>query len=427
MTNKRTWILAAGLLVGSVLVLFLLTRLGGKGERIQEKGKKKNVEIAEEPVIIYRYGLPVDSFQVEDGRIQQNQNLSEILLPKGISYGRIDELVKISKPSFDVRKIKANKPCTFFYSLDSTRALQYMVYEKDLEEFVVFDFRDTLAVWLGQKDVEIQKRTASGIIESSLWNSMVDLGVSPKLAIELSEIYAWTIDFFGIQKGDRFNIIYTVKVIDGEAIGVDQVLAASFFHGGRDHYAFGFTQGDKFSYFDEKGQSLKRAFLKAPLNFKRISSKFTKSRYHPILKIYRPHSGVDYAAAEGTEVQSIGDGKVVKIGYDKASGNYIKIKHNSVYTSGYMHLQHRPKLSVGASVRQGQAIGKVGKTGYATGPHLDFRVWKNGTPVDPLKIESPPVEPVAAAYQAEFESRKSAYMRELDSLSAKQNVPAETL
>ncbi len=378
------------------------------------KATEQNIEIVEEEVIRYQYGIPIDSFKIEESKIRQNQNLSEILLPRGISYAKIDELAKKSKPIFDVRRMKAGKDCTFFYSFDSVPVLHYMVYEKDLEEFIVFEFGDSIAVRDGRKDVEIETRFVTGEIESSLWNAMSGLHVSTKLAVELSEIYAWTIDFFGIQKGDRFSIIYTVKLIENEAIGLDEVLASSFYHGGKDHYAFQFEQNDKISYFDEEGQSLRRAFLKAPLNFRRISSKFTKSRFHPILKIYRPHSGVDYAAAAGTEVQTIGDGKVVKVSYDKASGNYIKIKHNSVYTSAYMHLQRRPKFNVGDYVKQGQAIGKVGQTGYATGPHLDFRVWMNGQPVDPLKIKSPPVEPIAEEYRTQFDSVIMKYKERLN-------------
>lgn len=410
MANKRVIFLASGLFLLSVLVLFLLVRLP-KGE---ERELEDEVEYIEEEIITYRYGIPIDSFDLEEFKIRQNQNLSEILLPRGISYARIDELAKKSKPIFNVRRMKAGKKCTFFYTRDSIPTLKYLIYEKNLEEFVVFELGDSIFVRNGQKDVEIETRFVSGSIESSLWNAIADLHVSTKLVLELSDIYAWTIDFFGIQKGDRFKIIYTVKVIDDEAIGVDEVLATSFYHGGQEHQAFLFQQNDHISYFDENGQSLRRAFLKAPLNFRRISSKFTKRRFHPILKIYRPHSGVDYAAAAGTEVQSIGDGRVVKVSYDKASGNYIKIKHNSVYTSGYMHLQRRPKLNVGDYVKQGQPIGKVGQTGYATGPHLDFRVWKNGQAVDPLKIKSPPVEPVAEEFRARFDSVRTIYQQQIE-------------
>lgn len=415
--------MAVGLFVVSVAMLFFLTRI----PKTEDKQKMTKEEVVEEVIINYLFDIPIDSFKIEKSKIRRNQNLSEILLPKGISYADIDELAKKSKPIFDVRKMKAGQNCTFFYTRDSVPYLNYMVYEKDLEEYVVYEFGDSVAVWNGRKEVGIETRNVSGSIESSLWNAIVDLHVSPKLVLELSDIYAWTIDFFGIQKGDRFNIIYTVKIIDGEAIGVDEVLATSFYHGKKEHLAFQFEQNNSISYFDENGQSLRRAFLKAPLNFRRISSKFSKSRMHPILKIRRPHSGVDYAADAGTEVQTIGDGRVVKVSYDKASGNYIKIKHNSVYTSGYMHLQRRPKLNVGDYVQQGQEIGKVGQTGYATGPHLDFRVWKNGQPVDPLKIKSPPVEPVAQEYRIRFDSVKTVFIEQLQKGLSSSPGPSQTL
>lgn len=409
MENKKEFYRVLSLLT----IISLSIILSSCSKHREESIKQESKQIPETEIINYRFGIPIDSFKIEESKIRRNQNLSEILLPRGISYANIDGLAKKSKPIFDVRKMKAGQNCTFFYTEDSVPHLNYMVYEKNLEEYVVYEFGDSIDVWEGRKEVGIETRNVSGSIESSLWNAIVDLHVSPKLVLELSDIYAWTIDFFGIQKGDRFNIIYTVKMIDGEAIGVDEVIASSFFHGGKEHLAFQFEQNNSISYFDETGQSLRRAFLKAPLSFRRISSKFSKSRFHPILKIYRPHSGVDYAASAGTEVQTIGDGKVVKIGYDKASGNYIKIKHNSVYTSGYMHLQRRPKLKIGQYVTQGQRIGRVGQTGYATGPHLDFRVWKNGQTVDPLKIKSPPVEPVAKEYIQKFDSVKTILLEKL--------------
>lgn len=409
----------------SVGLLILFSR-GCNSDRQPKKGHvKHSKEATEEEVIIdYRFGIPLDSFRLEEYKISQNQNLSEILLPRGITYAKIDDLAKKSKPVFDVRKMKAGRPCTFFYTTDSLEQLAYMVYEIDLEDYLIYSFIDSITVLEGKKEVTIEERFVSGEIESSLWNALSELNVSTKLAVELSGIFAWTIDFFAIQKGDAFNIIYTVKVIEGDAIGVDEIKAASFFHGGSNHYAFQFDQNSRISYFDEAGQSLRRAFLKAPFEYMpRISSRYTNSRFHPILRIYRPHRGIDYAAAEGTPVLSIGDGKVVKISYDKASGNYIKIKHNSVYTSGYMHLMQRPKgLNVGDYIKQKQVIGLVGKTGYATGPHLDFRIWKNGELVDPLKIESPPVEPVAETERARFDSIKSLYMRQLNELEVNSGI-----
>ena len=414
MDNKH-FILGGGLLVLSLALIFGLSRMP---ERALDETETVE-ELSEEPVpeIEYLFGLPINDYEIEVASVQPNQNLSEILLNRGISYSQIDALAKRSKPIFDVRKMKAGKTCTFFWNRDSTPAVEYMVYERSIEEFVVYGFRDSVTVSAGQKEIVFEERTVAGTIESSPWNAMLDKGVSTRLAIELEDIYAWSIDFTGVQKGDEFRIIYTVKMIDGEAIGIDQVLACSFSHGGKEHQAVGFVQNNQFNYFDENGQSLKRAFLKAPLKSYRISSRYTKSRFHPILRIYRPHSGVDYAAPTGTPIFAIGDGKIVKKGRDKSAGNYLRIKHNSVYSTGYNHLSNYAKgVKLGSYVKQNQIIGYVGSTGYATGPHLDFRMYKNGTAVDPLKVKSPPVEPVQASLRPQYDSVAQDYAYQLSAL-----------
>ncbi len=368
------------------------------------------------PEPAYLFGFPIDSFRTEKITVKKNEILSSILLSRGIDYGQIDNLAKTSKPLFDVRKIKAGNYFTFFWSLDSIPSVKHMVYEKNVEEYISYNFSDSITVVEGRKEVGYEQRKIAGVIESSLWNSLVNKHVSPVLSLEMMDVYQWTIDFAGIQKGDIYEIIYEVKLIDGIAIGINRIIASSFTNSGKEHFAFAFEQNSRIEYFDENGESLRRAFLKAPLNYRRISSKYSNSRFHPILKIYRPHKGIDYAAAAGTEVQSIGDGKVVKISYDKASGNYIKIKHNSVYTSGYMHLQRRSKLSVGQYVKQGDEIGQVGATGYATGPHLDFRIWKNGSLVNPANVKSPPVEPVLAENRTSFDSIANIFRLQLEDL-----------
>ena len=379
--------------------------------------QNEKTEELSEPEVVYKFNIPLDSFNIEEITIKKNEILSGILLSRGINYNQIDELARLSKPIFNVKKIKAGNSFTFFWSQDSIPTVKHMVYEKNIEEFISYTFGDSISIAEGKKEISYEQREVAGAIESSLWNSLVSLGVSPVLSLEMMDVYQWTIDFAGIQQGDLYQIIYEVKLIDGSAIGINRVIASSFFHSGREHYAFAFEQNERLEYFDEKGQSLRRAFLKAPLNYRRISSKYSNSRFHPILKKYRPHRGIDYAAKAGTEVVSIGDGRVVKIAYDKASGNYIKIKHNGVYTSGYMHLQRRPKLNVGDYVKQDQEIGRVGATGYATGPHLDFRIWKNGTLVNPANVESPPVEPVSEQNRASFDSIASVFLMQLEEIS----------
>lgn len=342
------------------------------------------------------YGLVVDSFNVETFSVARNQNLASMLMEQDIDYQIIHQLAQKSKETFDMRRIRTGNPYTLFYSRDSLNTPLWMVYEIDNTDYLVMQLTDSLKIYRDSKTIETIRKSGTGVITSSLWNTINDNKLNPMLAVELSEIYAWTVDFFGIEKGDRFRVIYDEQYVDSVAIGIAAVHAAHFNHKGREYYAFRYQEDSVWSYFDEAGNSLRKAFLKAPLKFSRISSRFTNNRYHPVLKINRPHHGVDYAAPSGTPVYAIGDGTVTHRGWDpKGGGNYIKIRHNSVYTTVYMHLQGFGKgIKKGGFVQQGQLIGYVGSTGLSTGPHLDFRIFRNGSAVDPLKIEAPPVDPI---------------------------------
>ncbi|RLD91546.1 MAG: metalloendopeptidase, partial [Bacteroidetes bacterium] len=258
----------------------------------------------------------------------------------------------------------------------------------------------------GQKPVETRIQFASGTIETSLWESIQAADANPMLAVELSEIFAWTIDFFGIQKGDRYKVIYKESYVDSTSLGINKIMGAWIYHNNNEFWGIPFVQDSVRSFFDEKGNSLRKAFLKAPLRFSRISSGFSNSRFHPVLKIRRPHHGVDYAAASGTPVHTVGDGVITRVGYQKnGGGNYVTIKHNSVYSTTYMHLRGFGKgVKQGVYVKQGDVIGYVGSTGLATGPHLDFRFYKNGSAVNPLKVEAPPVEPIHDNNQIAYET-----------------------
>lgn len=367
-----------------------------------------------EPVL--KFGLPIDSFIVETATVRRNQNLSDILVKKNISYGQIDQLARQSKPIFDVRKIKFKNPYHFLLRNDSLKTPAYFVYEIDNTDYIVYDLSDSIRIYTGQKPIQSVLRVASGTIKSSLWNDMQAAGVNPVLSLRLSDIYQWTIDFFGIQRNDQFRVIYEENYVDSISIGIGEIYACQFRHMDKDFYAFQFEQDSAFSYFDEEGNSLKKAFLKAPLEFSRISSRFSNSRFHPVLKIRRPHHGIDYAAPTGTPVRSIGDGVVTRKAYQKrGGGNYVYVKHNSVYTTCYMHLSGFARgIAPGVRVSQGQVIGYVGATGLATGPHLDFRVFKNGSPIDPLKVEAPPVEPVHEANLHAFTALKDSLIEQLN-------------
>ncbi|SHF66523.1 Murein DD-endopeptidase MepM and murein hydrolase activator NlpD, contain LysM domain [Mariniphaga anaerophila] len=399
-----------------LLVIISLTFSCRQGKDNKNREQTELDTIATLPPPVLKYGLPVDSFLVVDGTVRPNQHLSHILSNYGVGMGTIDQIARQSKDVFDVRKIRGGNRYSIFQTADSLAEARYFVYENSATDYFIFQLFDSLQVSRGEKEVETRLRTGCGEIESSLWNTMKDNGLDPMLALKLSDIFAWSIDFYAIQKGDRFRVIYDELFVDSTSIGIGNIYAVQFDHYGSENYAFRFFQDDRFDYFDDKGLSLRKAFLKSPLEFSaRISSRFSHSRMHPVLRIRRPHHGVDYAAPKGTPVRTIGDGTVISRAYQaRGGGNYLKIKHNSVYTTTYMHLSGFAKGVVqGARVQQGQVIGFVGATGLATGPHLDFRVHKNGTPVDPLKVEAPPVEPVHENLMPEYTALKDSLLGEL--------------
>lgn len=379
-------------------------------KRIMKELAKLPEVVKPEPVMLFK--IPIDSFTVVPGQIRSGQNLSDILNKQGISMTQIDEMSKKSILTFDVRKMKVNNPFYFFMNKKQPSKVEYFIYEINPVDYVVYDLSDSLRIYKDKKPIITQIKEASGVITSSLWNTMKSQALDPSLAMELSDIYAWSIDFYGLQKGDKFRVIYEENFVSGKTIGIGRIFAAQFAHAKEDFYAFRFTQNNEDSYFDDKGKSLKKAFLKAPLKFSRISSQFSNARFHPVLKIYRPHHGIDYAAPTGTPVQSIGDGTVIAKAYQAGGGgNYLKIKHNSVYTTSYMHLsKFGAGIASGVRVKQGQIIGYVGTTGLSSGPHLDFRVFFNGSPVNPLSVKSPPTEPVAEKYMNAYTTHRDSMM-----------------
>ena len=400
------------ILLASIL---LILSCNEKKDSVKET-ETTNIE-KENIIPIKRYGIEVDSFRVVDQKIKQNQNIGDIFGDHNIPYSIVLKASELDS-IFDITKIKAGQNISFFYSKsDTLNKPAYIVYEQDLRSFVVFDLRDSLDLYLGKKEVNLRLRQVSGEIKSSLWNAMSEMNVNPILSIELSEVYAWSIDFFGLQKGDHFSIIYEESYIDSNFYKIEKIDAIRFDHSNHYYYAFRFKQDSVWSFFDEEGNSLRKAFLKAPLRYSRISSRYSNSRYHPVLKIRRPHHGVDYAAPKGTPIHSIGDGRVIFVGRKGGYGRRVEIKHNSVYTTGYAHMSRYAKgIKSGDFVKQGQIIGYVGMSGTATGPHLDFRVYKNGSPIDPLKMKSPPVEPIKKENMAEYLEAIKDYHLTLDSL-----------
>lgn len=363
-------------------------------------------------------GFCSDSLRCVEGQVRNGQFFSTLLGSLGMSAQDAYNLTQATSDVFDVKTLRVGNSYQAYYS--ASDSLEYLVYDRDRTSRVVFSCRMPYDAWVYEKPVTVEDRYADVTINTSLWVDMREAGVSPELIIALSDIYAWTVDFFGLQKGDRFRVLYEEKMCDGEVVAVDTVRYAIFSRDGQDLPSIMFNQKDGGNiYWNEKGESMRKAFLKAPLKFSRISSGFSYARRHPVTRRVQPHTGVDYAAPKGTPVMTIGDGVVTSMKYEGAGGNTIRIRHNSVYSTAYLHLSGYAKgLKTGQKVRQGQVIGYVGSTGRSTGPHLDFRVWKNGSPINPLKMQSPPAEPIKEEHMSDFKATYAECQVLIDTIQA---------
>jgi murein DD-endopeptidase MepM/ murein hydrolase activator NlpD len=368
----------------------------------------------EEPCEI-RYGLPIDSFVLVEGQVGSNQFLADILLPHQVAYTLIDRMAQDIE-LFDFRRMRAGNPYTVLLGPDSTA--RYFVYEENKIEYVVYEFEgDSVSGYRASKPVERKVREVAGIITSSLYQSLIDGGASAELAVRLADLYAWSIDFYKIQDGDKFKVIYGESFVDGESVGVDSIFASSFNYRGKEFEAFRFDQEGETGYFDREGKSLKRAFLQAPLNYTRISSRYSLKRFHPVQKRYKAHLGTDYAAPEGTPIHATGDGVVIAAAYNSGNGNYVKIKHNETYSTQYLHMSRfAPGMKNGRAVKQGEVIGYVGSTGLATGPHLCYRFWKNGQQVDPFLEKIPASFPINEKHRPAFDALVAKWLKALDAI-----------
>lgn len=409
-----------------IAVLAALTACSGNGQKEQPIDfLGETCEVAAHP-----YGFSPDSLECVEGKVKNGQFFSTLMMHLGMSAQQAYDLTQACSGTFDVKSLRVGNSYRAYYDCSlstSSRGaerrgdLRYLVYDRDRTSQVIFKCRPPYEVRIHEKPITTEQRYADVTINTSLWVDMRDAGVSPELIILLSDIYAWTMDFFGLQKGDRFRVLYDERLCDGEVVAVDTVRYAIFSHNKQDLPCVMYNQGDGGNiYWNEKGESMRKAFLKAPLKFSRISSGFSYARRHPVTRKVRPHTGVDYAAPKGTPVMTIGDGTVTSIKYEGAGGNTVRIRHNSVYSTAYLHLSGYAKgLKVGQRVRQGQVIGYVGSTGRSTGPHLDFRVWKNGSPINPIKMQSPPAEPIKQSSMAAFEHAYEKYRAQVDTLLAR--------
>ena len=392
-------------------------------------GKECEVNITEEnteeKIIekqVLKYGLPIDNYEIRYDTIKQNQTLAAVLYGFGFTSKQIYELTQCPDSIFDARRIRPGQVCALFTSKDSTHTPQVLVFEENAKRYVTFDLLDNYKATSCTIPGEWREGEVAGTVQSSLWEAMIENNVSPQLAVQMSHIFGWSIDFFGIQKGDFFRLVYAQEFVEDKPLNNYRIHAASFCASDNLVYAIPFTQDGEELFYNIDGNSLEGAFLKAPLDFYRITSKFSNSRMHPVLKRRRAHHGVDYAAPVGTPVYAIGNGKVIDKGFQaNGGGNYIKIRHNSTYTTTYMHLSKFAKgLKVGDMVKQKQVIGYVGSTGISTGPHLDFRVHENGKPINPLTIKSQPKKPVSEENKETFTVLRDSLVKRLENIPMKQ-------
>ncbi len=403
-------------LIALLPMVFMASCIGSE-KKVDNEGDTPSDSVSAESSRIYEYGVDVTDYILHEGVVDNNEVFGSLMRKLGVADSIAMGILSIPDTLFDVRKMRAGKSYSIYYEEcnDSVEIPRYFVYHNSLVESVVFNLTDSMTAHRHVKPTRYEHRVSEFEIKTSLWNAVVDENLDMALVIKMSDIFAWTVDFFGLQQGDKFRVSYDEQFVDSTAIGIGRIYGAVYNNGNKPVYAIWFENDSVKGYWDLEGQSVKKAFLKAPLSFSRISSGFTYARKHPIYKTVRPHTGVDYAAPTGTPVMAIGDGVVIQKGYKGGGGHTVKIRHNSTYESAYLHLSKYGKgIEVGKRVAQGEVIGYVGSTGASTGPHLDFRIWMNGHPINPLTMEAPPTEPIPAQYMAEYDSVKTQIIKSLE-------------
>jgi murein DD-endopeptidase MepM/ murein hydrolase activator NlpD len=377
---------------------------------VEEEYKKELAKIVEEEKII-EFGFDLSYYEVKRDTIKKGDTFGIILERNNISYPKIYQIAEKAKDTFDIRKLQVGKPYTLLFSKenakDSIQKPTTFIYQNSLEDYVVINFKDSIQAYTSRKPITYIEKTATGVIESSISKTLEEKGLSQRLAYKMADdIYAWTIDFRRLQKGDRFKVIYTDKYIDDSIYaGVHNVKAAYFEHNGDSLYAFEF-ESDSIKgivdYFNEDAKNLRRAFLKAPVQFSRISSRYNLKRR---IAVYgykvRPHKGTDFAAPIGTPIMATANGTVIESRRRGGNGKYVKIRHNDTYSTQYLHMS-RQAVKKGQFVKQGDVIGYVGMTGNTGGPHVCYRFWKNGSQVDPFKQKLPEAKPISDSLKVKY-------------------------
>ena len=367
------------------------------------------------------FGFTYSDFNVVQDTLKSGDTFGSIIQKQNIGDKKVFELVEQIKDSFDVRSIRNNKPYTLLRSKNKTKELLVFVYQPDALHYYVVDLRDSIAkAYKKTKPITIKRRTIGGVLKSSLSETLESANVEGGLASRIAKIYAWSIDFFKLKRGDRFAITFTERYINDSIYdGVDSLEASFFEYKGKIIYAFPFVanpSSNRIEYYDEEGKGLKNFFLKTPIKFSRLSSRFSASRFHPVQLTWKAHKGTDYAAPHGTPITTTASGVVEQTGYTAGNGNFVKVKHNGTYSTQYLHMS-RILVRRGQRVTQGQPIGLVGSTGLATGPHVCYRFWKNGVQVDPLRLKLPNGEPLTGATKDRFFKQITPLKFELDSIA----------
>jgi len=398
-----------------LIALFVLLGIVSCKNEKENQGLEE-AEVYEEPADIYEFGFNLNDYVVKRDTIKPGDSFGVIMERNKIGYPEIFQIAQKAKDSFDIRKLQVGKPYTLLCSKDSLELPKCFIYQPNLEEYYVVNFQDSIHAYSSRKPIKYVEKTATGVINNSLFETLDELGLSDRLVYKMAdEIYAWTIDFRRLQKGDRFKVIYTDKFIDDTIYaGVYDIKAAYFEHKNEPFYAFEFeTDSIKRirDYFNEEAKNLRRAFLKMPVQFSRISSRYNLKRkiaYYG--NVVRAHKGTDFAANVGTPILATANGTVVESAYKGGNGNYVKIRHNATYSTQYLHMSKR-KAKVGQFVKQGEVIGWVGMTGNTSGPHVCYRFWKNGVQVDPFREKLPEADPIS-------ENLKDKYLQFIQPLRA---------
>lgn len=379
----------------------------------------------EEGVQLDEYGYNRREAEVSEGKVKRNESLYLILRDMDVSPQVIQQINQKSQGIFQSNRVKPGQRFLTYSDKSNEKPVRLILHQNALD-YIVFDWEDEISIVKGQKEITTTVKEVSGVIRSSLYETLLANEQSTLLGNRLSEIFAWQIDFFRLYPGDNYKVIYEQQYVEGQPFGLGKVLAAEFTNKGKAFDAYFFENEERSAYYDSEGNGVQKALLKAPFKFsQRISSNFSHNRFHPVLKRNVPHYGVDYAAPLGTPVLSVGDGEVIESQYRGANGNIVKIRHNSTYTTAYLHLNGFAKgIRKGARVKQGQEIGYVGKTGRVTGVHLDYRVYKNGQPVNPLKIDLPPSKSIDEASRDAFLLKVEELQEVLNSLGENNSTVA---